>query len=72
MNYTDNANTNFLTVFGGKVPLTQPIQWHGIDNYAFLLPVADDPVTITDLWDGTYVCTYVSIYMFMYVYAYII
>jgi hypothetical protein len=44
-----------IPVFGGKIPLTQPIAWHGIDNYNFLLPVADDPVTITDIWDG---CTY--------------
>lgn len=48
---------NIIPVFGGAPPKNQTIKWHKRRNYNFLLPAADDPVTLTEEWDG---CTYNS------------
>lgn len=50
-----NMPWNIKPAFGGPPPFSDNIKWHGRKNYNYLLAEVDDPVVLTDKWDG---CTY--------------
>ena len=50
-----NMPWNMKSEFAGPAPVEPISAWHGVADYSYLLPAIDDPVVLTEQWDG---CTY--------------